>query len=359
MSPVSSLGGEIYEYQTIKGFTKKGIKVLAYLPKNRPYDKSLKNLKVLYAPLTHIVPPWIYSFICLPILFRTYQKEKFDILKIQTPRFLGLAAIIFHIFYPDVPIVCSGVTVDKTRFLYWIEKMGYQIAAAIIVQSEYMKSFIVKNYKINENKIFVTYGGILDNFTRTVGSPKEVQLINKNDKVLVFMGVLTKRKNPIFLIKVIRDLVKKDKKIKLVIIGSGGEKSRLLSEVTILDLDKNIIFIDSAYGENKNFWFKRMDIFLLPSYDEGFGLAVTEAMSFGKVVITTKYAAFPEIVNNGISGFTLDLKKKKWVDVIYKVLKNPGLKKRIGRRSRVEVYRKFNWSKMYDLNEKVVEGLLR
>ncbi len=358
MSPTSSLGGEIYEYQTIKGFTKRDIKVTVFLPKNRPYDKNLKNLKVIYAPMTHIVPPWIYSFICLPTLFRIFKKEKFDILRIQTPRFLGLAAAIFHLFYPKVPILCSGVTVDKTRYLYWVEKWGYQVSSAVIVQSEHMKRFIIRNYKINGDKIFVTYGGIMEGRTGSEVIPKEAALIEKKDRVLVYMSVLTKRKNAIFLLDVLKLVTSKMAHIKLIIIGDGPEKRRIKQRINDLKLSENVLLIDFAYNGEKVFWFNKMDIFLLPSLDEGFGLVATEAMTFGKTVISSNRAAFPEIIDNGVSGYTLELKRKIWADKIVMLLGSSKLREKIGQKAKIEVRKKFNWDRMYDLNRRVVEKII-
>lgn len=356
ISPNSSLGGEIYDYQTLKGLTLSGVQVFVYLPKNRAFDKNLKNFYVEYCFATHIFPPWIYSFICLPYLIRTYKKERFDVLRIHSPRFLGMAAIIFHLVYPDVPILTSSVTVDSSPVFYPIEWLVFKISRGVVVQSKYMKNFLARKYDVDEGKISVTYGGqgILD---VKPSNPTESLKLKSNDKILLFMGVLVKRKNPIFLVNVFRESKKNIPNLKLVIIGSGPEKGSLVKSLKRSDLLEDTIFINSAYGPDKIFWFNKMDIFVLPSLDEGFGLSVTEAMSHAKPVITTNKAAFKEIITNTKDGYTLPLNSKLWAKTIFNLIKSPPLSKRIGAAAKETVEEKFNWEKTFRLNYEVLKNI--
>src|SRR3990167_8742051 len=292
ISPTSKLGGEIYDYQTLKGFTKKGNKVFVYLPRNRNYDRNLNNLYVTYSFLRHVVPPWLFSFLCLPYLFKTYRKEKFDILRIHSPRFLGMAGLIFHFFYPKVPIIVSYVTSEESKLFFPIEKNLFRICSKIIVQSQFMKNKLVSIFQVPDKKIAVTYGGQLNLTEKPKKKPKFASLIKKNDRVLLFMGLLIPRKNPMFALEVFLGLKKSFQNLKLVFIGDGSEASRIKKKIKLLHLDEEIILIKSAFGQEKSYWLSRLDIFLLPSSSEGFGLAVTEAMSFRKPVVVSDKEPF-------------------------------------------------------------------
>jgi glycosyltransferase involved in cell wall biosynthesis len=357
ISPNSSLGGEIYDHQTLKGFALKEIKVLVYLPKDRDYDRSLKNLQVTYCPFKHIVPPWIYSFLCLPYLFSTYKKERFDILRIQSPRFLGLAAATFHLFYPKVPILSSGVTVDSPKIYFWLEKYIYNLSAKIIVQSNYMKNLLAQKYDINPSKIAVTYGGQID--AKITPLKKQPPGIKASDVVVLIMGVLIERKNPKFALSVFQDAYKKNKNLKLIFIGNGPEQKTLQQIVRQENLTERVVFIDCAYGQEKNLWFNRMNIFLFPSQDEGFGLVVTEAMSFAKPVITSNRAAFKEIIKNKKDGFTLPLEGKRlWVETLLKLAGHKKMQKAIGDAAKKKVKREFSWQRTYNLNQQVIKEMI-
>ncbi len=357
ISPESSLGGEIYDYQTLKGFTKKGISVFVYLPKNRTYDKSLKKFHVEYCFMTHIIPPWIYSFICLPYLFRTYKKEKFDILRIHSPRYLGIAGIIFHTFY-QTPIIVSAVTPQPSKYLFWIEKYLYKISSKIIVQSYYMKKQLATSFKIPINKIEVTYGGV-DTVSSKIKKSQTPNLFEKDDVLLVYMGLINKRKNPRFLLKVIKKVINEFPKLKLVIIGQGEQKKDIKNDVKKMRLEKNVIFIDKAYGEDKIFWLSKMDIFLMPSLDEGLGLALVEAMSFGKTALVSDIEPFREVIDNEMDGYIAPLKVDIWVNKTITLIKNRKLRENIGNRAKEKVNSIFSWGKMYDQNAIICQKLIK
>lgn len=359
VSPLSSLGGEIYDWQTLKGFTERGIEVYAYLPKDRHYDTRLKNFHVTYAPIKHIVPPWLFSFICLPYLFRTYGEEKFDILRIHSPRYLGPAAIIFHLFHPEVPILASHVTVDPPPLYYPVEWLTFKIARKIIVQSQYLKSILIEKYGVFPDKIAVTYGGQLAAQKENAETFPRLKTLEPSTPVVLFMGVLVKRKNPLFLVDVLKESKKEIPDLKLVVIGDGPMKNALVKKLKSEDLTSDAILIDQAYGAEKSYWFKRMDIFLLPSFDEGFGLSATEAMSFAKPVIASDRAAFSEIITSGKDGYTLPLNASLWCQKIFKLLKNPNRANAIGRSAKKTVEGKFSWKKTYDLNLQVAKSMIK
>ena len=92
LDPNSDLGGEVHDHHVLQGLAKRGHKIFVYLPKGRSYRKH-KNIVVERVPFKHI-PAFAFNFIALPYLFRTYNRERFDILRIHTPYFLGIAAFI-------------------------------------------------------------------------------------------------------------------------------------------------------------------------------------------------------------------------------------------------------------------------
>ena len=359
ISPASKLGGEIYDYLTIKGFVERGIKVYVYLPRSRTYDKNLKNVYVSYSFVKHVVPPWLFSFLCLPYLFKTYNKERFDILRIHSPRFLGIAGLIFHVFYPKVPIIASYVTSDRSTLFFLVEKKLFQICSKIIVQSRFMKRQLISAYEVPEKKIAVTYGGQLQSIEKPRKNPKFSNLVEKNDRVLLFMGLLIPRKNPMFVFDVFLALRKSFQNLKLIFIGDGSEVQRIKGKVKSLNFSDEVILIKSAFGQEKSYWLSRMDIFLLPSLSEGFGLAVTEAMSFAKPVVVSDIEPFKEIIKDSVDGYTVPLQKSKWVSTIKKLLNDRLLSKEIGENAKKKVRERFNWETTYILNQRAIESIVK
>src|SRR3989344_9425738 len=92
LSPNSILGGEVFDREILLGLAKKGIKVEIILPKSKPHDKNTRNFTVTYLPLTHF-PALMGNLLYLPYLFKVYKENKFNVLRLHQPQFLGIGGL--------------------------------------------------------------------------------------------------------------------------------------------------------------------------------------------------------------------------------------------------------------------------
>ena len=98
LSPNSDLGGEVHDHFILQGLANRGHKIFVFLPKDKDYQHN-KNIVVSRAPFKHI-PAITFNLLIIPYLFKTYRKEKFDILRVHNPYFVGLGALFFKFFHP-------------------------------------------------------------------------------------------------------------------------------------------------------------------------------------------------------------------------------------------------------------------
>jgi len=92
---------------------------------------------------------------------------------------------------------------------------------------------------------------------------------------------------------------------RLLLIGDGPESARAQSLVEEYRLEKQVLFLgQQEYVENL---LCLGDLFLLPSEQEGFGLAALEAMSSGVPAIATRVGGLPEVVKSGENGFLCEV----------------------------------------------------
>ena len=106
LAPNSVLGGEVFDRQILLGLAKKGVKVEIILPRDKPHDKNIKNWNIIFMPIKHF-PAIFGNLLYLPYLFKTYKKNKFQILRIHQPQFLGLGCLIFKICKKNRNILLS------------------------------------------------------------------------------------------------------------------------------------------------------------------------------------------------------------------------------------------------------------
>ena len=150
---------------------------------------------------------------------------------------------------------------------------------------------------------------------------KKKLILKKNNNFfkLLYVGRLTKKPQLDYAINAVKDLVKKDYKIKLNIVGDGPEYNNLRNLVRESDLEKYIYFYGSIYEKNiLEKFFSYSDFFIYPG---AIGLSIFHSFAYGLPVIThnnKKYQA-PEYYlfknkYNGLSFQHNDLK-----DLIHKI----------------------------------------
>lgn len=106
---------------------------------------------------------------------------------------------------------------------------------------------------------------------------KELKILN-DDIVIGHIGRLTEVKNQKFLIKIVEHIKHKNN-IKLIIIGDGELKEKLLKTVKENNIEENVIFL--GFKEDTSKYYSAFDIFCLPSLCEGLGIVLIEAQANG------------------------------------------------------------------------------
>jgi len=178
----------------------------------------------------------------------------------------------------------------------------------VIACSESVKMCLVKNIRINPDKIVVIYNSIDTTFM--INSDLVVQQmglrtrfnITDTNIVLGTVSRLVPVKGHKFLIKAIKKLIEKGyKQVRLLIIGDGPLKQELVKLVIDFNLERYVVFtgtIDNVYP-----FFSIIDIFVQPSIiQEGLPLSIIEAAYFGLPIIASDIGGIREIIIHEKTG---------------------------------------------------------
>ena len=199
-------------------------------------------------------------------------------------------------------------------------------ACKIISVSQSTKDDLISVYGISNDKIKMIHNGVSDDFFEIDRNSSElVEIKNKYKlpfKFIFFLGTIEPRKNIISLVKAFDQLksfgLPEFRNFKLVIAGNKGWKYEKTIEVMKNAKHTNdIIFINGLSIEDKNSVYNLASVFVYPSFLEGFGFPVLEAMKCKLPVISSNSSSIPEIV--GSEGILVDPEKP---DEIFIALKN-------------------------------------
>lgn len=219
--------------------------------------------------------------------------------------------------------------------LFIFYRLFYHLISNLIVASEFSKKEIIE-LGFAPKKIKVLYFGVFTN--------SQFAIRNLPIKTIGTVARLHREKGLIYLIFAFGKLQKKFPRLKLLIVGDGPEKENLHKQVRE-DEVKNVEF--AGYQESLEKFYKRMDIFVLPSLRDNFPLAILEAMSFGLPVIASNVGGVSEIIENGESGILVKAGDTQGLkNAIEKLLKDDKLRQKIARAG-YETAKKFSRKKMH------------
>ncbi|MDE6135213.1 MAG: glycosyltransferase family 4 protein, partial [Muribaculaceae bacterium] len=103
-------------------------------------------------------------------------------------------------------------------------------------------------------------------------------------------------------------------------IVSGGEKEELIHQIHQLGLSDCVTLIDNLPHASVIDKYRKSDVFLLPSFEEGVANVVLEAMALGVPVISTDCGGMAEVIRDGENGFLIPLRNPQAIrDAIMKV----------------------------------------
>ncbi len=221
-------------------------------------------------------------------------------------------------------------------------KSVYKRAALIFTFSDCLRDFLIKKYKIEPEKVLTVGAG--PNFIRL---PKIVEKEYKG-KTILFVGNKIRRKGGLVLLKAFKKVKSKIKDARLIMISSDldvhskGERGRNLME--------SDVFI-KGFSNKKTLgsWYRKADLFVLPSLKEPFGIVLLEAMAYKLPCISTRRYAMREIIEEGKTGFLVKSKSpSELADRIVFLLKHPAVSRKMGEAGYQKVIKYYNWDKVVE-----------
>ena len=198
--------------------------------------------------------------------------------------------------------------INKVRY----HKLGNKVAIA--------EEVIPYMFKQND-KVTVIHNGVnIDTYRYNDEYRNEIRhKYHLEDNIVIGQfGRISYQKNQEFSIKLIDSLVKIDNHYKLLLIGKNQDDK-------VMDLiknNKNIIYIDENTELYK--YYSCLDLFILPSKYEGFGLVMYEALSNGLDVLISDNVPYPEHISNNVHQLPLDI--DIWVKEILNHKKDRAIK---------------------------------
>ncbi len=276
---------------------KSGVRFLEITNRKESYVQYLKDLK------------------------KVYVEHDFDIIHFNIMNFSLFERIILANRYSDARLVIHSHSASinqvyrRTRML---DKVGRFLCRNILYEKIACGQEAGKWLFGKKDFLILNNGIDVEAFRFNAENREEIRSqlgIKEKDTVIGLIARLEEQKNHRFLLDVFKEYQKLDGNSKLLLVGEGSLKSELEEKVNVLGMQDKVFFLGRRDDTNKIY--SAMDIFLMPSWFEGFSIALVEAQVNGlKCYTSTKVAEESNITGN-VEFLSLEESAQNWARRIF------------------------------------------
>jgi glycosyltransferase involved in cell wall biosynthesis len=366
------------KYMQKQGFD---IKLASATGKEISQIEKETGLKIKILPLTRKISP-ITDIKALWQTYKYFRKEKPQIIHTHTPKagVVGMLAAKMA----KVPIrmhTVAGLPLMETKglkrkMLNIVEKITSKSSTNIYPNSFAIKEVMIKNKLASTNKLKVIGNGSSNGLDSNYFSKnkllagnlirlKKKLKIKTNDVVFCFVGRIVKDKGINELLWAFDKLSKENKQVKLLLVGHEEKELDPIDEKSQRTLDENRQIISVGWQDDVRPFLAISDVFVFPSYREGFPNVVMQAGAMGLPSIVTDINGSNEIIENRVNGLIITPKDKTSLFKKMELLTiNKKLRERLAKPARQMIMdrfeQKFVWKELLKeyvrlLDEKGIE----
>ena len=165
------------------------------------------------------------------------------------------------------------------------------------------------------------------------------------EKIIGVVGRLRSEKGHEFLFRAMAGVLQSFPSVRLLIVGDGPDKEKLKDIAVGLDIDKVIVWAGAKTQEETFSLYGIMDVVVVPSQFEGFGLTAAEAMAAGVPVVATDVGGLRDVVDRNSTGFLVPYDDARRLrEAILRLLRDDTLAQKMGTEGEKKVARLFSLS---------------
>lgn len=230
-------------------------------------------------------------------------RERFDIIHAHdwTSYLAGIAAqavsgksLVLHV-HATAFDQAGGGSVDPAIFA--IEKAGFDAADKIITVSNFTRRMIIEKHGADPAKVEVVHNGV-DVVEPPRYEPTLTELKVQGKRIVLYHGRITIQKGVDYFVKAAARVVAYDPNVIFIISGKGDMEGQILQQVGAAGLSNHVLFAGALWYEERDRMYQSVDLVVMPSVSEPFGLVPLEAIQHGVPTLISKQSGVAEVVSH-------------------------------------------------------------
>lgn len=237
-------------------------------------------------------------------------------------------------------IICDGsspgVNYQGSRFRLFLRRVIARFTDAFITNTQAGKDYLTKFVAAREDSIFARPYLIPDMKALCQGfEESKLKGLQLSHPVFLFAGGIMPRKGLHKLIEACLILQTQGYQDYTLLIVGDGQHQEYDAFIEKHNLENKVKFLGHVEYGNLGAYYQRIDVFILPTLEDVWGMVVVEAMAFGKPVLCSKWAGGVELLADGENGYVFDPHdSEKLAELMSRFMNNPDLLNRMGEKSR-------------------------
>ncbi len=249
-------------------------------------------------------------------------------------------------------------------------RLALQRADRVLANSQFTAA-LVQKAGVGPERIEIVYPGCeVERFRPLPSRPdlRERLLGSRHsDRVILTVGNLVARKGHDMVIRALPRLRLAIPDVTYLIVGDGPYRTQLESLATVMEVRDRVIFAGQIPAEDLPAFYALSDVFVMPSRQdletsdvEGFGLVFLEANACAKPVVGGYSGGVPEAIIDGVTGLLVKPHDPGDIaNALRRLLGDSDLANRLGRQGYLRVVRDFDWTRVGERVQEILNSILR
>ncbi len=259
----------------------------------------------------------------------------------------------------------DGLTGRKKKFLQWMERMTCKLATDVFAVSFGVRENMIKDQITNKPIQVINNGSVnginLDYFSREADISSDFKIKKEGEDTFVFgfVGRLVKDKGINELVEAFKKVHAKHPHTKLLLVGDFEDSLDPVKEETKNEIKAYEDIVFTGYQREIRPYLMQMDVFVFPSYREGFGVSLMEALAMEVPAISSNIIGCNEIIENGHNGLLIPSHSTEHLEhAMLRLLEDKKLYQQIKANTRAYVTAKYNQAELWEATRKAYLKLL-
>jgi glycosyltransferase involved in cell wall biosynthesis len=231
-----------------------------------------------------------------------------------------------------------GGKVQWAKFYpFWMQELVARRIDRVITGSAASARSVAQEFRLPRERIAVIYDGVDIDAFRPLEAAKEPNSI-------LYVGNSDDRnKGARYLIEALALLKAQGSEARVTVVDRPTAQT-VPTLARQLGIEDRVELTGRLSHEELLQRYNSAEVFVSPSLYEGFGLPAAEAMACGAAVVATTAGAFPDVIEDGVSGLLVPPEDAHALaDAISRLLADSSLRRELGRRARQRIVERFSW----------------